>query len=299
MLKTITDESIVTLWAGAGQCIAPLHYDPFENVFLQLVGSKRFVLLPPKHHNNVYLFPKIHAGHRRAQVNLNALDTLSFPKSKQLYNQALEIVVHAGDMLVLPSYWLHQVETLSNHSVSINVFTPSIQTQHAITAWEAPLVPPDIAMDQVALSMLHTLQALQTATGGVMEILLDRRYRSVLYRDDYSPNMYLANPHGDLHITQHMQEMQQHSHECVIQPHCNDGVTVKKLCEAFRASPTPPKHSIKVAKELMMKFQSIPNTHIRQTLIQDFVEDLAAQLVGDHQAYHLLNLCFSSSSSSS
>jgi hypoxia-inducible factor 1-alpha inhibitor (HIF hydroxylase) len=50
-------------------------------------------------------------------VNLEAPDYFMFPKVKDL--RGFETVVGPGDILYIPNCWWHQVETLSENSVSI------------------------------------------------------------------------------------------------------------------------------------------------------------------------------------
>ena len=49
-----TDNVIENIWMGPAGTRSPLHNDPYENIFAQVVGYKYFRLLPPKMTDNVY-----------------------------------------------------------------------------------------------------------------------------------------------------------------------------------------------------------------------------------------------------
>ena len=49
-----TEEVIENIWMGPGGTKSPLHNDPYENIFAQVVGYKYFRLFPPKMTEMVY-----------------------------------------------------------------------------------------------------------------------------------------------------------------------------------------------------------------------------------------------------
>lgn len=55
-------------WASSKAVRANLHYDTYHNVYLQLRGRKRFLLLPPNVLARVHLHPSLHPSYRQSQV---------------------------------------------------------------------------------------------------------------------------------------------------------------------------------------------------------------------------------------
>lgn len=124
----------MSLWIGRAGVTAYPHYDSSHNLFVQVRGSKRFILAPPEAARcGLGLFPSLHPFYRQAQRDLmmddpfNDDDTMPFiPKSSippgedcctlELYDSILE----EGDSLYLPSHWFHRVTSLTTPTFSIN-----------------------------------------------------------------------------------------------------------------------------------------------------------------------------------
>ena len=60
-------------WAGVPCVSSPLHYDAAHNVYSQLVGTKRWLLMPPEETRSLYVYPRIHPSTRQSQMNLRAM----------------------------------------------------------------------------------------------------------------------------------------------------------------------------------------------------------------------------------
>jgi hypothetical protein len=105
----------VHVWAGEANMSARVHYDTYYNFYVQLVGRKRFVLLPPEEWVHLRLFPGMHPSGRQSQFDI----------SERLGSaRALEVVLEPGQVLFLPPYWFHHVESV-DASVSVNYWTDS------------------------------------------------------------------------------------------------------------------------------------------------------------------------------
>ena len=71
LLSTPFLPSIETnLWAGAPGVSSPLHYDAAHNVYCQLIGRKRFLLIEPSETSALHLYPRLHPSTRQSQVDL-------------------------------------------------------------------------------------------------------------------------------------------------------------------------------------------------------------------------------------
>ncbi|KAL4239511.1 Hypoxia-inducible factor 1-alpha inhibitor [Mactra antiquata] len=144
--KWVTDQQKTNKWGpltsnlllvGMEGNITPVHYDEQENFFAQIYGEKRFLLFHPDQYENLYPYPVYHPHDRQSQVELDSPDFDRFPNARNL--QGYEGVVKPGDVLYIPMYWWHQVESLQNggETISVNFWymagTPEKVT-HPLTA---------------------------------------------------------------------------------------------------------------------------------------------------------------------
>jgi hypothetical protein len=109
----------VNLWIGGKGTIAQAHYDPEDNWFIQISGTKRFFLSPPNDWEELCPFPLPHPSDRQSQANFsfNSFNACENSGSASIW----EATLLPGDLLYLPAYWWHRVEALSN-SVSVNAW---------------------------------------------------------------------------------------------------------------------------------------------------------------------------------
>jgi hypothetical protein len=100
--------------SGTGS-LTPLHFDTLgtNNMFFQVYGKKKFILISEQDRNNCYLY-----DWRWAKVNPQKPDFNTFPLFKNVKTQ--EVIVNPGQVLYIPSFTLHQVETLTA-SISFNI----------------------------------------------------------------------------------------------------------------------------------------------------------------------------------
>lgn len=106
-------EGRVYYWIGPEGTRSGLHFDPYNVLFAQARGSKRFYLLPPSAMPRLYLYNDFFSP-----LDLEHRDEISYPLSAGL--RPIEVEVNEGDALLLPVGWFHQVTSLS-YSVSISL----------------------------------------------------------------------------------------------------------------------------------------------------------------------------------
>jgi len=106
------------LWMGRGLKINPLHQDPYDNLLLMIAGTKRFTLFAPS--QRWWLYPVFPAGgHESSRMNdIRDIDSDEFPCFK--YAHSVEVTLHAGDVLLLPYGWWHQVQTEGEFNLAVN-----------------------------------------------------------------------------------------------------------------------------------------------------------------------------------
>ncbi|KNC56110.1 uncharacterized protein AMSG_02125 [Thecamonas trahens ATCC 50062] len=121
------------VWLSSPGVTAHLHHDNSDNLFMQVRGRKRFVLVDPLAWDSLYMFSSLHPATRQAQIDVEALDLHAFPaaadalavrgrrRHEGFVNRGYSVVLEPGDMLWLPAYWLHHVTAL-DMSVSVMSF---------------------------------------------------------------------------------------------------------------------------------------------------------------------------------
>mmetsp|Transcript_92597 Transcript_92597/g.285847 ORF Transcript_92597/g.285847 Transcript_92597/m.285847 type:complete len:244 (-) Transcript_92597:82-813(-) len=100
------------------------HFDQYDNVFLQVRGTKRILLFDPRTGaRGLCPFPIHHPYDQRARLNLERPDFGAFPRAAELRGAGAEAVLRPGDAVFIPSHWWHHVESTSGSPewcVSVN-----------------------------------------------------------------------------------------------------------------------------------------------------------------------------------
>ncbi|CAH1793965.1 unnamed protein product [Owenia fusiformis] len=132
--------------------VTPVHYDEQENFFAQVQGYKRILLFPPDHFEMLYPYPVHHPHDRQSQVDFDNPDLEKFPRFKEV--EPIEAVVGPGEVLYIPMYWWHHVESLQNggQTTSINFWYKSAPTGKI----EYPLKP------QQKVAMMRNIEKMIT-----------------------------------------------------------------------------------------------------------------------------------------
>ena len=103
------------LFASVPGAVTRLHYDHYDNLYVQLRGRKRFVLLAPLQAKGLYPFPMHHPLDQRSRVHVDAIPTDGATR-QGLYPRldatvGFEVDLGPGDVLFIPHHWWHHVET--------------------------------------------------------------------------------------------------------------------------------------------------------------------------------------------
>lgn len=96
------------------------HFDELENYNIQLIGSKKFVLLKPG--RKVFYVRSMLAGfgHHSKVYDFTTVDLEQYPRLKKPLESKIEVVLEKGQMLYLPLGWWHQVHPLGHINVNLN-----------------------------------------------------------------------------------------------------------------------------------------------------------------------------------
>ena len=161
----------VNLWTGSKGATCASHFDIEDNFFLQLRGTKRFVITEPAAHDifqpysslhprwrqarnaQVLTSSDVHLAHRSLEAQSRNASLTSkakaevpqatqaipgmkkgakLPRKVAKVPQTWEITLEAGDLLYLPAYYFHTVTSESDGSTSINAWLPSQAAQIAL-----------------------------------------------------------------------------------------------------------------------------------------------------------------------
>ncbi|ROT43149.1 phospholipase A2 [Sodiomyces alkalinus F11] len=126
-----TSPDALNLWVGNSRSVTALHKDNYENIYVQLRGRKRFVLLPPWCHPCVNERPLRAATYRRQCADQASSSTLILepdegeddvpfatwdPDNPDVNSTPyshlavpIRVDLEPGDMLYLPAMWYHKV----------------------------------------------------------------------------------------------------------------------------------------------------------------------------------------------
>jgi hypothetical protein len=119
------------VWIGGEGSFTPIHCDPYENVFVQVAGTKRTFLFPPRVAPYLHLFPA-----STSQPNTSSIpteDLLLSGSEQALQDQFPDIEMalsdsdsrcvslQPGDALYIPQGWYHCLKSTSI-SASVNAW---------------------------------------------------------------------------------------------------------------------------------------------------------------------------------
>ncbi|XP_054164243.1 lysine-specific demethylase 8-like [Oppia nitens] len=114
---SITDEECVDVdinaWFGPKGTVSPLHYDPKDNIFAQMMGQK-YIRLYSYETPREDIYPNdCRLLCNTSQVDLENVDLQKFPNFNTLDNY-YECILNEGEMLFMPKNYWHFVKSLSN-----------------------------------------------------------------------------------------------------------------------------------------------------------------------------------------
>lgn len=118
----------INLWVGPGGNTSPLHYDLSNNFFIQLYGSKKFLLYSPAEFYNLYPNSCFSQTPHISKILIDS-NTNNYPKLQKV--KPIEIIISPGEMLFLPAYWWHQVYSIDT-TISVNIWCTPLLKQHFV-----------------------------------------------------------------------------------------------------------------------------------------------------------------------
>jgi hypothetical protein len=106
-------------WLGAPDTKGPLHRDLPDNLYAQIGGRKKFLLLEPRFTRMVHRHPFYSGVPNYSPVDAEQPDFSRFPRFRGA--PMLRAVVEPGDLLYIPRLWWHQAHSLTT-SFAVNLW---------------------------------------------------------------------------------------------------------------------------------------------------------------------------------
>eukprot|EP00039_Didymoeca_costata_P001135 m.50059 g.50059 ORF g.50059 m.50059 type:complete len:643 (-) comp10645_c0_seq1:233-2161(-) len=103
---------------GTRGVISEPHFDGGRNFITMIQGAKRYILLPPEECLNMYMYREPHPEARHAKFDWSEFNISDWPDMKKA--KAIEVIIRAGEVLYLPSYWNHYIAS-TGKSLQCNV----------------------------------------------------------------------------------------------------------------------------------------------------------------------------------
>merc|ERR1712196_223515 len=131
----------VHFWLTGTNITASAHYDRDHNFFAQVIGKKRFVLFQPNRWNQLHVHPFYHPRDRQSQyIYYEHGEHIINAYTKNMINDATKrkiesygyVDLEPGDLLYIPPFWWHRVETLQA-SIGINTWSSAVETEMSST----------------------------------------------------------------------------------------------------------------------------------------------------------------------
>jgi hypothetical protein len=125
------------IWIGNGGQRTATHYDTAHNFACVVAGTKRFMIFPPEQLSNLYLgsMSKTPAGTPVSVVDPRAPDLDKYPRFRKAIEAAVVVEVKAGEVLFLPAYWFHYVETVGP-TILINFWWDDVAVRQVSGSWD-------------------------------------------------------------------------------------------------------------------------------------------------------------------
>eukprot|EP00964_Phaeocystis_antarctica_P135611 scaffold99957_cov66-Phaeocystis_antarctica.AAC.2 len=109
-------KSMQYVWLSTPGVRTHTHFDSDHNIFVQLVGRKRFTLWAPNQTEALCMFPRLHPLWHKSRLDFERPDARP-PCTDYGSSEALSVEVDPGDVLYLPPFWW---QTLSNPNPNPN-----------------------------------------------------------------------------------------------------------------------------------------------------------------------------------
>jgi jumonji domain-containing protein 7 len=163
-VEGLMERKHLNMWLSDGHTLGKLHFDPYDNLLCQLSGEKHVTLFEPHFNENLYEahIPEALLGYDKANRKIyrkRLLESTSmvmspvditkpnygrFPKFAEA--KRLECILKPGDVLFMPSFWWHEVQSYPDHNQHRNL---------AVNFWYKPLLTKEFPCPGCRLEFNH------------------------------------------------------------------------------------------------------------------------------------------------
>jgi hypothetical protein len=103
---------------GMRGVIAATHYDSGRNMIAMIRGKKRYILTPPESCRHLSILKsRQHPSYRHSTIDWSNLTQAREHRFAEV--QSIDTIVHAGEVLYVPSFWFHYIVSLE-YSIQCN-----------------------------------------------------------------------------------------------------------------------------------------------------------------------------------
>jgi len=121
-----------SFWLGPAGSVSTLHFDPADNLFVQIYGKKRVILISPQQSSAVYYPHDRFKSINFSPVDVERPDFDRFPAARDVV--PLQCHISPGDALYIPMGWWHYLRAIEV-SISLNFWWVYWRRLAAISAY--------------------------------------------------------------------------------------------------------------------------------------------------------------------
>ena len=174
----------LNLWIGPAGTFISLHkdhhigFDYADNIFAQIRGRKRTVLVSPDQDHLMYARPKEQGAHWHSQVDWENPDFDRFPLFRHV--TLLETVVGPGELLFIPGNYWHSLRSL-DPSISVSCWWRVHRIADVVVTAIRRRTNPDLAADRITIQDVNDFGGIRAVSEALRTADLTPEIRNLIY----------------------------------------------------------------------------------------------------------------------
>ena len=114
-----------SIWISSKFATTTLHYDVCDNIIGQMHGKKRLVIIPPQAYSFLNLYPDSSPTARKSKRALSDSIESILAECESRGIECVSTILEEGSSYFIPAFFFHQLEVVSDVSISVNNFSES------------------------------------------------------------------------------------------------------------------------------------------------------------------------------